>query len=757
MNNYYDNYDFLTDRNKELVYEDRPGYGKRYNVNDYSAKGLLTGTYVNTIPAGWEGALDEHSALYYDDRGRLIQSRKSRMSGEAFDNEYLAYNFQGQPVKRLHEHLMTDINQTSELYSYEYDHAGRLIETRHKLNERNEVVIARNTYDELGRLISEQANGQEGLQTDYSYNIRSWTTNLNNSVYRESIEYNNIGNVIYMNEYRHSKRPQYYWEVSMEYDDLSRMTSYADAGYGAAPTTFFEYDKHGNIIYIDRSGVTAEDSYDSCDELTITHSGNQVQSVVDATDCSETYYSYDFRNLTGVGTSASYEYDLNGAVTKDPYKGATIINNSLNLPQQITVNNNLASGSITYVYLATGEKIMASSSVSLRRSLNPAEIAGGVSTMASTDRDEATFYFGNIIYKTTPEGEPYLDKILIDNGYIKDGEYYFYIKDHLGNNRATAFSTGSVKGMDDYFPYGMPVIDSKWGKNPQAYRFGGKELERLMGLNLYDFQARWHDPALGRFMSVDPLCEKYYSISPYAYCANNPINAIDLRGDSITYIINSTMTNPNGTTSISSSTYYYGQDANGNYGFIGSNGQVYSGNDTYLNNLTTAINNLRVGGNVGNTLVSDLMSSTNRVQIVRGNNTADINGAFIKWNPNSTAGGINAIGSENRPSYIGLGHEMAHIQDVWNGTIDNSTWVTAGGVAIPNSEKYATHIENQLRAENGILLRTHYGIDASTGTRVGLESTRIVRGVTSLFYWKSNGIAPNGIPLLSTPFIYRRR
>ena len=452
------------------------------------------------------------------------------MSGEAFDNEYLAYNFQGQPVKRLHEHLMTDINQTSELYSYEYDHAGRLIETRHKLNERNEVVIARNTYDELGRLISEQANGQEGLQTDYSYNIRSWTTNLNNSVYRESIEYNNIGNVIYMNEYRHSKRPQYYWEVSMEYDDLSRMTSYADAGYGAAPTTFFEYDKHGNIIYIDRSGVTAEDSYDSCDELTITHSGNQVQSVVDATDCSETYYSYDFRNLTGVGTSASYEYDLNGAVTKDPYKGATIINNSLNLPQQITVNNNLASGSITYVYLATGEKIMASSSVSLRRSLNPAEIAGGVSTMASTDRDEATFYFGNIIYKTTPEGEPYLDKILIDNGYIKDGEYYFYIKDHLGNNRATAFSTGSVKGMDDYFPYGMPVIDSKWGKNPQAYRFGGKELERLMGLNLYDFQARWHDPALGRFMSVDPLCEKYYSISPYAYCMNNPIKYIDPNG-----------------------------------------------------------------------------------------------------------------------------------------------------------------------------------------------------------------------------------
>lgn len=99
---------------------------------------------------------------------------------------------------------------------------------------------------------------------------------------------------------------------------------------------------------------------------------------------------------------------------------------------------------------------------------------------------------------------------------------------------------------------------------------------------------------------------------------------------------------------------------------------------------------------------------------------------------------------------------MAHIQDTWNGTIDNSPWVTVGNVTIPNSEKYATHIENQLRAENGIPLRTHYGIDASSGTRVGLESTRIIRGRTSMFYRQSNGVSPNGIPLLPTPFVYGR-
>lgn len=52
----------------------------------------------------------------------------------------------------------------------------------------------------------------------------------------------------------------------------------------------------------------------------------------------------------------------------------------------------------------------------------------------------------------------------------------------------------------------------------------------MHGLNQYDFHARQHDPAIGRFMSIDPLAEKYYSISPYVYCANNPIRFIDPTG-----------------------------------------------------------------------------------------------------------------------------------------------------------------------------------------------------------------------------------
>ncbi|MFT3995751.1 MAG: RHS repeat-associated core domain-containing protein, partial [Dysgonamonadaceae bacterium] len=52
----------------------------------------------------------------------------------------------------------------------------------------------------------------------------------------------------------------------------------------------------------------------------------------------------------------------------------------------------------------------------------------------------------------------------------------------------------------------------------------------MHGLNLYDFSARMQDPAIGRFTTMDPLAEKYYDWSPYAYCAGNPVNVIDPTG-----------------------------------------------------------------------------------------------------------------------------------------------------------------------------------------------------------------------------------
>ena len=64
----------------------------------------------------------------------------------------------------------------------------------------------------------------------------------------------------------------------------------------------------------------------------------------------------------------------------------------------------------------------------------------------------------------------------------------------------------------------------------QAYKYNGKELDRMHGLDWYDYNARFYDPALSVWTTVDPLAEKYYNSSTYAYCANNPIRFIDPDG-----------------------------------------------------------------------------------------------------------------------------------------------------------------------------------------------------------------------------------
>ena len=84
----------------------------------------------------------------------------------------------------------------------------------------------------------------------------------------------------------------------------------------------------------------------------------------------------------------------------------------------------------------------------------------------------------------------------------------------------------NIMESNGYYPYGMPMHMG----DAQPYKYGSKELDRTNGLDLYDFGACWYVPDLPRFLSLDPLCEKYPSISPYAYCAGNPVRYIDPTG-----------------------------------------------------------------------------------------------------------------------------------------------------------------------------------------------------------------------------------
>ncbi len=100
------------------------------------------------------------------------------------------------------------------------------------------------------------------------------------------------------------------------------------------------------------------------------------------------------------------------------------------------------------------------------------------------------------------------------------------------NNRAVINEFGVVRQVTNYYPFGGVFSTTVYnsGDDLQPYKYNGKELDRTHGLDWYDYGARNYDAFLPIFTSLDPHCEGYYNISPYAYCANNPINAIDPTG-----------------------------------------------------------------------------------------------------------------------------------------------------------------------------------------------------------------------------------
>lgn len=91
-------------------------------------------------------------------------------------------------------------------------------------------------------------------------------------------------------------------------------------------------------------------------------------------------------------------------------------------------------------------------------------------------------------------------------------------------------STNKVEQTSHYYPYGALMGNISTKPEAQDFKYGGKEVDRTDGLDLYDFNARQYDPILGGFTSVDPLAEKYPHLSPYSYCAGDPINMIDPTG-----------------------------------------------------------------------------------------------------------------------------------------------------------------------------------------------------------------------------------
>ena len=343
--NYYDNYDFLGKNGfPAYAYDssmESSGYGTKSD-----ARGMLTGSVTGL--AG-DGAGQLYSVVYYDRRSRPVQRQGSNSLGGK-ETEYTAYNFTGQPTRLRHVHTAQGKAARTEVRTYSYDHAGRLLTVKHKLDALGEVTLVNNVYDDLGRLQSKSLHGSAVNKQTYTYNIRGWLTGVSGSKFTQNLYYNTGNGVVKYNGSISSMT----WKSGNEstvrgykftYDGLDRVLN-ATYGETASISTnanrFSEnvtgYDKNGNIKGLQRYGQLSSTSYGLIDNLTLTLNGNQLSCVEDAV--STAAYGTNTAFVNGASVAGEYAYDANGNLTKDLNKGITDIQyNVLNLPSTVSFSD----------------------------------------------------------------------------------------------------------------------------------------------------------------------------------------------------------------------------------------------------------------------------------------------------------------------------------------------------------------------------------------------------------------------------------
>ena len=548
---YYDSHAFVDDFATGL-----PDSLAMYGTHIPSLIGRRTGSCLHEVSEGISGK-KVWGLVRYDGRGRVSHTEMSYPDG-GWDTEDVEHDFLGSPVRRHLVHRKGTETVREDL-TYTYDDSERLLEVRHSLNGGTPILLARNTYDELGRLSGTERGSNDALSSTYSYNVRSWLTGIDGSLFKETLHYNELrsdrlgtdrrrfGGDVSSMEWR-SGAGTGTRSYDFAYDGLGRLVSadygeYGDhvVGYG----TSYSYDNMGNLLSLSREGDMTSSLKGIVDNLSMTYDGNMLASVSDSAPAPSVTGSADFRD--GASMAVEYTYDRNGNMTSDLNRRISSVSyNRQNRPARIKHSG----GTETFTYLPDGTK-------------RERTALGKDWSLSRTE------YRGNLVC-----ADDSLKYILFDGGLIAmDGsspEYLFFLRDHLGSVRVVARPDGKVVQVNHYYPYGMAFagggMSGNAGAHPveggvsvaggsleiggetggmelarpgasQPYRFLGNELYTSNSLGLYDFNARMYDPALGRFLSVDPMAEGYRHLSPYAYCAGNPVVYADKDGQVIGRVV----------------------------------------------------------------------------------------------------------------------------------------------------------------------------------------------------------------------------
>ena len=256
--------------------------------------------------------------------------------------------------------------------------------------------------------------------------------------------------------------------------------------------------------------------------------------------------------------------DSNGNMTADLDRDIVAIRyNLLNQPDTVQFRNGSA---IVNYYTADGKRTGSKYLTPLTTVVIPAGQTFGSTSGTAAMSSHVTARRGSLEYAGADFESDTLIRIHNGDGYLdcSEQDFRYFVRDYQGNIRTVYGSAvaklipveppfsltnrGAIGGDKppirpkpiehtvtyqrmQYYPFGLPY-EAHYQPEEQPYKYGGKEFIELHGYDSYDFDARMYYPALCRFTTMDPLCEKYYSISPYAYCNNNPVKYVDPDGES---------------------------------------------------------------------------------------------------------------------------------------------------------------------------------------------------------------------------------
>jgi RHS repeat-associated protein len=563
--NYYDNYGFPG------MQEIEPGIEGLDLLKE--SKSLPVATWVRVLenPANITGNL---SVILYDNKGRPVINRNFNYLG-GYTQTDSALDFAGKTGYTITKHKRVDANQElAILDDYKYNDQDRPTIHSHKINELPLQTLVSNTYDELGQLGSKDV-GNDAIgalqKVNFKYNIRGWLTQINDV---DSLQIDSDPQDLFAFKINYSEpiendanatiKPLYNgniaetnWRTCTDnivrrygytYDELNRLTNsvYQKPGLGNPVTDMYNermtYDKNGNIQTMNRNGDFDSNTLGEIeiDDLSYVYDSNKKNLLLKVTDGTNSPKGFK----DGINTQNDYGYDQYGNMERDENKNITaIVYNHLNLPTRITFGTG---NKIEYLYDAIGQKLQ-------KRVYYGAECI-------TTDYLDG-FQYVNEELNFFPHAEGYVNVTRCNE--CEDPtqlifNYVYQYKDHLGNIRVNygyddTEETLKILEENHYYPFGLKHtqynVDGKVyepsEENPSVtqikdlplgeellykYKYNGKEYQDELGLNLYDYGARNYDPAIGRWMNIDPLSEQSTAWSPYRYAYDNPLSFIDPDG-----------------------------------------------------------------------------------------------------------------------------------------------------------------------------------------------------------------------------------